>query len=411
MALIMDRLAEAAGTLRTSLLTIDVDRGTCRQHWYPKQDVANGPAYALFVASNSRFYTSFGSQFVEFDIDAQSWRFAQKVGTAMSFAEGPDGTIYFAVHPSSTLYAYDPHACHVREVARLDPVEKYPSFLAVDEAGWVYAGVGTAHSNLVACDPRTGEVRSLAAPQDRRVGSGFVYIGEDNQVYGRASTNGTTYRLFEGQAHSVNPAPPAAAVGGISWSKMHSDFPDGSRISLFDVSDGRAEVLEADGRTTELNVSYHSDGTDITCLVGGPDGRVYGSTAHPMHFFSLDPDLGKVEDWGHIARIGGGNFPAMAVQQGVIYGAAYQGGYLYRYDPSRPWNPSEETPDPNPQVVTEFRGPISRPGRCWLTRTGGESSWAASRITGWSAAGWVFTMSPPARLDLFPTKRCCPVTA
>src|SRR5690606_1797954 len=86
-----------------------------------------------------------------------------------------------------------------------------------------------------------------------------------------------------------------------------------------------------------------------------------GSTAHPMHFFSLEPDLGKVEDWGHIARISGGNFPAMAVQQGVIYGAAYQGGYLYRYDPSPTWNPPEETPDPNPQVVPASRGPLSRP--------------------------------------------------
>lgn len=61
------------------------------------------------------------------------------------------------------------------------------------------------------------------------------------------------------------------------------------------------------GTSREIALSFRSGGAIITTLGAGPDGKIYGSTAHPMHFFSHDPRARAVTDYGAIKAIGGGN--------------------------------------------------------------------------------------------------------
>lgn len=361
LALAMDRYAAAAGALRTSLLVIDAATGKTEQFWHPREDSPNGAAYALLKASTGRLYTTFGSEFVEFDVDARQWRFTQTAGTAMSFAEAPDGRIYFATYPTSTLFSYDPQSRRLTSHGRLDPQEQYPSFLAVDDEGWVYAGIGTARSNLVAFHPKTGERRQLVAEAERRTGSGSVYIGIDGNVYGRGYPNGPVYRLQGGVAHPSAAIPPAEGAGGISWGSSQPRFPSGGRVIDFNLPERRARVANPDGTTVEITFDYASDGSEITRLVAGPDGRIYGSTSHPMHFIVFDPATQSLEDWGHIERIGGGNFPGMAAQGRYVVGGAYANGSLYAYDTTQPWNVSPIPSRSNPRLLAEYPGPISRP--------------------------------------------------
>ncbi|MBI3920913.1 MAG: hypothetical protein HY318_05785, partial [Armatimonadetes bacterium] len=103
-----------------------------------------------------------------------------------------------------------------------------------------------------------------------------------------------------------------------------------------------------------------SEGANISSLVAGPDGRIYGSTNHPMHFFAYDTAKGKLEDWGPVPRIGGGNICAMAVQGKMIVGGAYSGGWFYLFDTTKLFN-GETGSDPNPKLLASYPEDLCRP--------------------------------------------------
>jgi hypothetical protein len=278
--------------------------------------------------------------------------------------DGPGGLIYAGGYPHCRLVSFDPQTKAMREVARLDPTEEYVMSLVADSAGWLYAGIGTARANLVACDPRTGEVRPLVDEALRVVGSGSVHTGQDGKAYG--SCGGEWFRLFEGRAEAISAEERGvvARTGAIDWGRNGGVFPDGRRLRLLDLPERTAETEDpATGEVRKLTFGYESEGAMITSLALGPGGLVYGSSAHPMHLFVYDPTGAKLADWGGIPRVGGGNFCAMASQAGYLFGAAYSGGYLYRYDPSEPWN-GETGDDPNPRLMAQFNEDVHRPRWC-----------------------------------------------
>jgi hypothetical protein len=53
----------------------------------------------------------------------------------------------------------------------------------------------------------------------------------------------------------------------------------------------------------------------------------------------------------------------MAVQGRSVFGAAYSGAHFYEYDTTKPWN-NETGDDPNPRVIAQFKGDITRPRAC-----------------------------------------------
>lgn len=367
LALAMDRWENA---LRTSLLVIDAETGETEQHWFPAEQTANGPAYSLLLASDGHLYTTFATYFVAFDVTARRWRFTGSAGEAMSFAEAPDGTIYFATYPNSALYSYHPESRTLKYHGRLDLTEQYPYFLAVGADGWVYAGIGTARSNLVAFHPATGERRQLIPDAQRRVGTGTVWTGRDGALYGSPYDGGPAYRLEGGQAQPSAYVPAVEGTGALRWGSVGRHFGDGSRLIAFDLPRRTLQVADADGRVRTVRFDYTSEGTEITALVAGPDGKVYGSTAHPMHFWVYDPSSGELTDLGPIERVGGGNFAGMAVQDRFVFGGAYAGGYLYAFDTAEPFAPEPAAPG-NPRLLGEFGAAVARP-RSVLAHPDGE---------------------------------------
>lgn len=364
LALAMDRYE---GALRTSLLVIDVDSGEAEQFWFPAQNAANGPAYSLLLGASGRLYTTFNSHFVVFDVEARRWHFTRAAGEAMSLAEAPNGTVYFATYPTSSLYSYDPSTGVFTHHGRLDLTEQYPNSLAVGTDGWVYAGLGTARSNLVAFLPATGSLRQLIPESERRVGTGMVWIGTDGAVYGRPYDSGPIYALENGAARPSSYVPAQEGTGALHWSSVWRDFGDGTRLIAFDLPGNRLQVADTDGNVHEIRFGYVSEGTEITSLVTGPDGKIYGSTSHPMHFFVYDPPADELTDLGPIERIGGGNFAGMVAQGEFVLGAAYAGGYLYAFDTTRPFHPTQG----NPRLLAEYPGAITRP-RALLAHPDGE---------------------------------------
>lgn len=348
------------------LLVTDIDTGATEQCYFP-EGVPNSPPYASLLSQNGRFYTAAGQVLLEFDPSSRRWLFhgipQSQAGCFVgeAFADGPEGLIYGGTYPNCHLISFDPQTKAMKDYGRMDPQEHYFSHLAFDQAGWAYCGIGTARFNIVAFHPQTGERRQIVPEENRKLGTARVYRGTDGKVYGNAGEQ--WFQLWEGKAVSIAPeaAAPPAPTGQIGWGNTRGTFPDGRKLRNYNLPERWLEVEEpTTGEVKRLTFDYRSEGAGITSLVAGPDGKVYGSTAHPMHFFAYSPAEKSLQDWGPVARIGGGNICAMDVQGPYVVGAAYSGGWLYLYDTTQPWN--GETGDaPNPRLLAEYPEDICRP--------------------------------------------------
>lgn len=358
------------GNKRGSLLIIDAKTGETDQYWYPQDGLDEGNAvlgdtFAFMLASNGRFfYTMFGDVFLEFDLDNREWTFSRKIeGMVMSFAEAPDGKIFFANYPRSSLYSFDPQHRDLRHYGRLDDVEKYPFSLVVGNDGWVYTGIGTARNNIVAYNIASSERRNLIPEGMREKGDGHVFLGVDGVIYATYLKGQKTplFRLGNGQKIEVLPAPSAlpdeAVTGFVYWQYRYriNDFPGGGKIERFFLHQKSGRVLDETGTVHDITFDYKTNGANITSLTLGPDGAIWGSTAHPISLWRFEPEKERMGDWKGLSQAPGGNFPNLVIADKKIYGALYNGGKVWRFDTSKPIDKLM-----NPSLLGAFKE-IARP--------------------------------------------------
>ena len=308
------------------LLVTDIDAGTSEQVYFPagvNHSFALAAPFASFVSKQGRFYTGIGEVLIEFEPAAREWLYhGQPNGGArpfiyQMFAEGPDGRIYAGTTAVGDkpchLGSYDPSTGQAADHGQMDPAEKALRFLAFDAAGWLYCGIGNARGNLVAFNPQTGEKRQIPAEHERTEGAGWVFAGRDGKVYGTAA--GKNWRLFDGVGEVIAPtqrAPeqPASVIG---WKDTTGSFPDGRRLKAYHLEDGWLEIHDPKtGQTRRLVFTYQAvGGMGFTSLAPGPDGKLYGSTCHPMRFVCFDPAHAAVggpggsQGCGQLLRAGG----------------------------------------------------------------------------------------------------------
>ncbi len=352
---------------RGYLLVTDLDTGDTQQYPYP-EGVGNGPVFVSLLSRNGRWYGVAGAVLLEFDLNRREFTFhgtpspAMPYCTGYAMADGPDGRVYIGLGGrGSRLVAYDPTARTISDLGLLDEAEHYFTYLAFDAAGWAYAGIGTARQNLVAYHPPTRERRQLVAEDSRQVGTASAIVGTDGQVYGQAM--GRWYRLSGGLATEVKREQVAATkVTGVTGygAMTMSRLADGRRVTRYDTEQRRVQLVRADGSAQTIPFDYQSGGAELTSLVAGPDGRIYASSAHPMHFVAYDPRADKLADLGPVPRVGGGNFCSMAAQGPLVVAGAYSGGWFFAYDPRQPFNGGAE-PQPNPRLLAQYREDIDRP--------------------------------------------------
>lgn len=350
---------------RGYLLCVDVDRGETTQVPYP-EGVPFPGAFASLLSRNGKFYTGEGGFLLEFDPGRGQFTFHGKPHAAaqhfvgQSIIDGPDGRLYIGTHPDCRLVSFDPATATFQDHGQLDSAEHYFNTLAFDRAGWFYGGIGTARMSLPACRPATGEVRQLLPEAQRTVGSAAVYTATDGKAYGNAGAQ--WFRLFEGKAEPIekSQAGPRAPGGQIGYGGRIGDWGDGRtwRVSL---EESWVEVTDpATKAARRLPLKYTSGGAQITSMVTGPDGNVYASSAHPMHFVRFDPQAGKMADLGPVKGVGGGNFCAMAVQGRLIAAPSYSSGIFHLFDTARPFNGGHGD-EPNPRELARWSEDICRP--------------------------------------------------
>jgi len=357
-----------------SILVTDIDSGETGQYEFPEStgsdQFASWAPYASMLSKNGRFYTFAGKTLIEFDIERREVTFSGVpaptescyLGAAM--VDGPDGRIYAASYPNSRLISFDPGSKAMQDHGQLDPKENYPESLAFDEAGWLYCGIGTARSNIVAFEPKSGEFRQLVKEDTRKLGTGRVYSAADGFVYGEAGD--IWFRMKNGRAEIIakDKAAPPLPNRAIAWGTRTGVFPDGRQLAAYNLPEKWLSVKDPKtGAEKKIEIKFHSGGAGISTLAAGPDGKIYGSSLHPMHFFRYDPARQEIFDLGPVRSIGGGNICAMAAQGRFVVGPSYSKGYFHLFDTTLPFR-SEDKDNPNPKIIAQFEGDITRPRTC-----------------------------------------------
>lgn len=349
------------------ILLVDPQSGETEQFYYP-EGVPNSAPFASLMSENGRFYTFAGRVLLEFDPAAREWLFhgipapSESCVTGSAVIDAPDGKIYAGTHPHSRLVSYDPATQEMADLGQLDPAEAYPTHMAADDAGWIYAGIGTARQNAVMFSTKTGECIQIP-PEDQRVhGTGYVYLGTDGNVYARV--NDRWWRCYAGEAEEVPDEGRPARVpnGSFGWGQRDATLPDGTKVRL-NLPERRLTVTPPEGEPREVAFNYESEGASITSIAAGPDGNVYASTCHPMHLVRYDPTADELTDLGPVPTIGGGNMCAMTAAGDCLYAASYSGGHVWRYDPAAPWQPSDPHA-PNPVALAQYKSDLCRPRAC-----------------------------------------------
>lgn len=252
-------------------------------------------------------------------------------------ANGADGRLYGCTYPSAKLVRYDPAMGRSEDLGRMDPVEQYARHVAASDDGFVYVGIGTSAAHLVAYELATGEHRDVLPEAYRVTGTAIVYRGEDGLVYAQAG--GQAFRLDRWQVVPVA----AEAARRAPANRLR----DGRMV---DVAGSTVRVRDPRSGAEQVHPFRYTGKTiDVFRLGLGPDGRLYGSSVLPIHFFRVDPLAGGLEE---IGRLGGGEFYSFLQLGSWLLGAAYGGDApLMRYDPWRPFAPGRDAQS-NPVLVT-----------------------------------------------------------
>jgi len=326
-----------------ALLMIDADTGKSEEFPMPFPPGGDTP-YASILSSGNKFYTHFGSHFVEFDPVKRAFTFHQKTAPqmAMSMTEDDNGVIWSVTYPNSGVVSFNPKTRELRDYGHVHKENwaQYQRSVAADDQGWIYFAIGNTASQIIIFDPATGTAKPLLSPSERVRGSASVVRDMNGKVYGN-NGSGIWFELYGGQAirlaqpPRINPKPYISGSQGL----FHRQFPDGRVLKECDLVT-RTLTVE-DPRTKEaktVTFDYTSEGAHIMGVAAAPDGTICGGTAFPMRFFSFNP---KTDEWTNRECFGQWN--TVARQGNSFFVGGYGGGFLLEWDPFKPWVPTVVT--------------------------------------------------------------------
>ncbi|MFH1477239.1 MAG: hypothetical protein ABIH24_07095 [Verrucomicrobiota bacterium] len=246
-----------------------------------------------------------------------------------SIAEHPDGRLFIGSHPGCDLTVYNPETGEFTRLGRMAPDEAY--FYPMAGMDGTIAGlVKVMRPQVVVIDPETGEHRAVGPRADKQKQLGHVELikGRDGLLY--ISSHEGNFRIAGMEISPVREIPLAAEPASL---------PDGSTWRWLDANVfayRRLALVSPDGREKILQLDWEGDGSDIFMCHAGPDGKIYGSSILPEHFFAYDPATGEMRDHGACSASGGEAY-SMANHDGKIYIGSYPAARFGVYDPSRPY--------------------------------------------------------------------------
>lgn len=340
------------------ILQIDIEKGQCRQFAPPNGITSGRPCLwserhqKLFmgVCSREHEYAKRLGWLIAFNPRTEQVEIAGDAPLGEKFmpssiAESPDGTIYLGCHPGTELLAYDPVANKIRNCGRMDTLDRY-LYVYCGSDGTVAGLIKMARPHAALFDPATGKMRAVGPVADTDAGIGHVEIFQaaDGLLY--LDTHEGFFRLQGMEATPVKELPAR---------KPAPTLPDGSKFRFLDGHAEKAhswrliEVRRPDGSQKVIHLDYDCEGTGIYLIRSGPDKKLYGASALPLHFFTAEPTTGKLVDYGACTSASGQVY-SMDWLNGKLYFAAYTHAILSEYDPNRPYSFSSLHKKPNGEL-------------------------------------------------------------
>jgi hypothetical protein len=350
-----------------ALLLIDAETGKSEEFPVPFPPGEDCP-YASILSSGNKFYTHFNSFFLEFDPVKRAFTFFHetKPQMAMGMTEDDNGVIWSVTYPKSGVVSFNPKTREFRDFGHVYAQNwpQYQRFVAADDAGWIYFGLGNTASQIVAFDPFTGQAKPMLAESDRKTGSAYLCRDLDGKVYGQAlrSDDEKWHEFYKGSERvignrdSIRPKPIITS----SQALFYADFPDGKKLKVCDLIEHRLVIEDPKKHSlNEFRFDYTSDGAIAMGVAAAPDGTICGGTAFPMRFFIYSP---KKDEWmNHEAYC---QCNTVGRQGDRFFVGGYTGGYLLEWDPAKPWATTvKDKPDCNPIFLTDCAPTIYRPHR------------------------------------------------
>jgi hypothetical protein len=375
-----------------ALQMIDAETGKSEQFLMPFP--AGDAVYSSILSSKNKFYTLFNNHFVEFDPVKRAFTFEKESlpQMAMGMTEDDHGVIWAVTYPNSGMVSFNPITREFRDYGYLynQNWRQYPRYIAADNAGWVYFGIGTTASQIIVFDPATGKAKQVLEEAVRKHGSAFVYRDLDGKVYGQAlnEKNELWYEFYKGNVrrigkHDLSNSKPFITGG---QDLFYRYFPDGKLIKDLDLIE-RKLVIEDPKTNTEkaVNFDYASEGAWVMGVAVAPDGTIAGGTTFPMRFFNYNPKTGKLVD-----KEAFGQFDAMALQGDRFYFGVYPTGSLLEWDPSKPWVNTIEGAETNPLLLASSTLLTQRPHRVLAYPDGKTIIMSGTPEKGYTGGGLLF---------------------
>lgn len=377
-----------------ALLMIDAETGQTREIPVPFPTGGDCP-YASILSTRNRFYTHFNSHFVEFDPVTATFTFCHTTAPqmAMGMTEDDQGVIWSVTYPDSGIVSFNPTIRDFRDYGHVhhENWRQYQRFIAADDAGWIYFGLGNTASQIVAFEPAATKAVSLLADAERGIGTALVYRDLNGKVYGQPlqGQDDNWYELYRGRATRIGahgarqPKPIITSSQGL----FHARFPDGKQLIACNLLDHQLVVEDpATGKRCERTFTYSSDGAHIMGVAASPDGTVCGGTAFPMRAFQYHPGT---DTW--INHEGFGQFNTLARQGDRMFVGGYIRGFLLEWNPATAWGRTDkERPDSNPRFLTECEPSINRPHKLLACPDGNTVILAGTPGYGYTGGGLLF---------------------
>lgn len=348
-----------------SLLMLDAKTGQVEQI-SPPHPINRDAPFASLLSKDNKYYTLFNGYFTQFDPVKKQFTFSKKTSSrlVMSMLEDTDGNIWAANYLNCGLVKFNPSKNELTDYGSLNKESwaQYPRHIAADKYGWIYIGIGTTATQVIAFNTRTEKAKRLFSDNDRIHGTAYLYKGVDGVVYAKMNEgaelpwmvleNGV-YKTLEGRI----PAKAEYFKTG-TQNFIHRGFPNGDRIIDFNLRTRTFAIQPADGSILrKLKFDYDSDGSWSLGINAGPDGKLYGGTAFPMQMFAYNPATDSVENFSEYSQLN-----AMMTFNGKIFSAGYPTGDLIQYTPGAPWTkPISKNANTNPKYLYRCSPHLNRP--------------------------------------------------
>lgn len=246
----------------------------------------------------------------------------------VSMVEGIDGYFYIGCYDQGNVVQVDPVSGNIQIFQNPDPENMY-AYVSIGSDGQLACLFKMVSPQVQALDPSTACWKRIGPVVNVQKQDGFVECvrGKDGLLYVRSHAG--LFRIHNNEGERVEDV-----VVDTEDRRTKPRYLDGNGNGL---TFKEVEIPRANGKHKIVHLDYTPPGSHIYHVRPGPNGKIYGGSALPLHFFEYDPKAGKSHDYGQ-ASSSSGQIYSMGWMDNQLYFAVYTHGILCVYDPTRPWD-------------------------------------------------------------------------